>query len=171
MSALLKTLFDICLLRKGPEDLPANNSLMLMLVACSVLVSLYLGSFIHDYQIAFILSVVGVVIAFAFSKLLLIKKPERFLQTYSAMLGATILIDIITVPIVLPLLNEDLNKSLIVMFSLLLLATYVWYVVVNGFIVSRAISSTLGYGVSISIAYVLVAYMIFKLILTANLAG
>lgn len=170
MSAIIKNLFDVCLFRKGPEDLPASSSLLQMLVVVSILVSLFLGSFIHDHQVAFILSIVGVILTFAFLKILLIKKPERFLQTFIAMLGTTILIDIISVPVIFPLLNEDLNSNLVLLFSLLALATYVWYVVVNGFIVSRAISSTLGYGISISIAFALVTYIIFELILAVKLA-
>lgn len=171
MSALIKILFDICLLRKGPEDLPANDSLMWLLVISSLVISLCLGSIIHGYKSAFVMSFAGVTITFIFAKILLLKKPERFIQTFSAMLGVTLLIDIISVPVIFPLLDENLNQTLKVLFSFLAIATYIWYVVVNGFIVSRAIAVTLGFGISIVIAYALITYMIFQLILAAKFAG
>jgi len=170
MSAIIRILFDICQLRKGPEDLPANNSLVALLVVISITVALILGSYVHDYKISFVLSIVGMAITFIFLKILLVKKPERFMQTFCAMLGVAILIDIISVPVIFPLLNEELNPNLKMLFSFLAIAVYIWYVVVNGFIVSRAISSTIGYGISIVIAYALVGYMIFELILTGRLA-
>lgn len=171
MSAIIKILFDICLLRKGPEDLPVHNSFIWLFVLASLVISLCLGSIIHDYQIAFILSVVGITTTFIFAKLLLIKKPERFTQTFCAMLGVSLLIDIISVPVIFPLLDETLNPTFKILFSFLAISTYVWYVMVNGFIVSRAIAVTLGYGISIVIGYALVTYMIFELILATKVAG
>ena len=83
------------------------------------------------------------------------------MQTFCAMLGAATLIDIVSIPIIYPLLSETLNENLMVIFWMLALAIYVWFVVVCGFIFSRAISSALGYGISISMGYTLVSYMIF----------
>ena len=84
MSALIKILLDICLLKKGPEDLPASRSLMIFLVVISITVALLLGSYVHDYKIAFLLSTVGIAITFIFAKILLVKRPERFVQTFCA---------------------------------------------------------------------------------------
>jgi hypothetical protein len=168
MLEIVKTLFEICLLRKGPEDLPSQNALMMSLLGLNLAVSIWLGSVIHDYQISILLSIVGVIFSFAFVKILLSKKPERFVQTFCAMLGTATLIDIVSIPIMYPLLSEELNKNSVVIFWMLALAIYFWFVVVCGFIFSRAISSTLGYGISISVGYVLVSYMIFELLLSGR---
>ncbi|MEJ2115931.1 MAG: hypothetical protein P8X88_07805 [Gammaproteobacteria bacterium] len=168
MSAIIKILFDICLLRKGPEDLPSSFNLMFVLIVVSLLVSIVLGLAIYNYQLAVILSIVGLFVTFVFVKILLINKAERFIQTFSAMLGTSVLIDVISIPILYPLLGEKLDKNLAVLFWLLSIAVYGWFVVIYGFIVSRAISSTLGYGISIAIGYALVSYMIFDLILSGR---
>ena len=171
MSAIIKILFDICLLRKGPEDMPGSFILMSALVVASLLVSIILGSVVYNYQIAVILSTVGLLVTFAFVKILLINKSERFIQTFSAMLGVSVLIDIISIPVIYPLLSEKLDKNLAVLLWLLSIAVYGWFIVIYGFIVSRATSSTLGYGISVAVGYALVSYMIFELILSGRLSA
>jgi len=171
MSAIIKTLFEICLLRKGPEDLPADTSLLMLLVGVSLFVSVWLGSAVHNFQIAIMLGLVGMLFSYAFTKILLTKKPERFMQTFCAMLGTGILIDIISIPIIYPLLGERLDENSAVLFKLLALAIYIWFVVVCGSIFSRALSSALGYGISISVGYILLGYMIFELLLSGRVTS
>lgn len=171
MSATIKILINIILLRKGPEDLPASISLMFVLAAINLFISIVLASKIHSQTIAVSLSVVGLFMTYIFIKILLINKPERFTQTFSAMMGVSILIDLISVPIVFPLLNENLNQNILFLFWLLATSLYIWLVVTYGFIVSRALSITLGYGISISAAYVLVSYMIFEIFLVGRVAS
>ena len=168
MPDIVKTLLEICLLRKGPEDLPSQNELMMLLLGINLAVSIWLGSVIHGYQLSILLSIAGVVFSLAFIKILLLKKPERFLQTFCAILGAATLIDIFSIPIIYPLLSETLNENIVVIFRMLALEIFVWFVVVCGFIFSRAISSTLGYGISISVGYTLVSYMILELLLSGR---
>lgn len=168
MLEIAKTLFNICLLKKGPEDLPSQSDLMFVLLVLNLAISIWLGSVIHESQLAILLSIVGVIFSLVFVKVLLRKKPERFVQTFCAMLGAAIIIDIVSIPIMYPLLSEALNESVTLIYSLLALAIYAWFVAVYGFIFSRAISSALGYGISISVGYVLLSYMIFELLLSGR---
>ena len=159
------------LLRKGPEDMPASNSLMIILAVINLVISSALASKIHSQSVAVSLSVVGLFMTFVFIKILLVSKPERFTQTFSSMMGVSILIDLVSVPIIFPLLNEDLNQNIILLFWLSATCLYIWLVVTYGFIISRALSTTLGYGISIATAYVLVSYMIFQFILAGKVAN
>ncbi len=168
MFVLIKILFDICLLRKGPEDLPANSSLMWGLVGVSLTVSIFLGMIIYDTHTAIFSSVLGLFFSFVFTKILLSKKPERFIQTFSAMLGAITLINLISLPFVAPLSNEDLDNNIATLLSLLSFAFLIWAVIVYGSIFSRAISSTFGYGIAISVGYVFLSIVIFELLLTVK---
>lgn len=171
MSATIKILIDMILLRKGPEDLPASVSLMFILLTINFVISVVLASKIHSHSVAVSLSAIGLFMTFIFIKILLVNKPERFTQTFSSMMGVSILIDLASVPVVFPLLNESLNQNILVLFWLLAIALYIWLVVTYGFIISRALSTTLGYGISISAAYILVSYMIFELILAGRMAS
>ncbi len=159
------------LLRKGPEDFPASHSLMFILIMINLIVSIALASKIHSQTIAVSLSVLGLFITYIFIKILLVNKTERFTQTFSSMVGVSILIDLVSVPVIFPLLNEDLSQNILLLFWLLASALYIWLVVTYGFIISRALSITLGYGVSIAAAYVLVSYMIFEIILSGRVTS
>ena len=171
MLEIVKTLFNICLLRKGPEDLPCDLSLIVMLIGVSLAVSIWLGAIIHDPQIAGISSIAGLFFSFAFTKVLLLKNPERFIQTFCAMLGTVTLINLISVPVIYPLSKEGLNENLVLLFGLLSFALFIWIVVIYGFIFSRAISSVLGYGVAISVGYALLNIIILELFLAGRVAS
>ncbi len=171
MSAIIKILIDIILLRKGPDALPASSSLMIILIVINLIVSTALGATVHGLQIALSLSVIGLFISYVFIKLILVNKPERFIQTFSSITGVSILMDLISVPVVFPLLNENANQNTVVLFGLLASALYIWLVVTYGSIISRALSATMGYGISIAVAYVLVSYMLFELILAGRVAS
>ncbi len=171
MLKVVKKFFNICLLREGPEDLPFDSSLMAGLIAVSWLVSFWLGSFIHDPQVAGLSSAAGLFFSFLFAKLLLFKTPERFLQTFCAMLGTVTLINLFSVPVIYPLTNPELSESLVALFGLLSFALLIWVVVVYGFIFSRAISTTLGNGVSISVAYTLLSIVVLELLVAGSVAS
>lgn len=171
MPEIVKTLFNICLLRKGPEDLPCDMSLMMFLIGLSLAVSVWLGAIIYDLQIAGLSSVAGLFFSFVFAKILLLKNPERFIQTFCAMMGAVTLINLISVPAVYPLSNEELNENLVLIFGLLSFGLFIWIVVVYGFIFSRAIASTLGHGVAISVGYALLNIIILQLFLAGRTAS
>jgi len=144
---------------------------MFFLIAISLIVSIALASTVHGQQIALMLGVIGLFITYIFVKILLMNKPERFIQTFSSIIGVSILIDLVSVPVVFPLLNENTNQNSVILFGLLASALYIWLVVTYGFIISRAISSTMGYGISIAVAYVLVSYMLVELILAGRVAS
>jgi len=171
MPEFVKTLFNICLLRKGPEDLLCDMSLMMLLIGVSFAVSVWLGVIIYDLQIAGISSIAGLFFSFIFAKILLLKNPERFIQTFCAMMGVVTLINLISVPVVYPLSNEELDENLVLFFGLLSFVLFIWVIVVYGFIFSRAIDSTLGNGVAISVGYALLSIMILQLFLSGRAAS
>jgi len=171
MSNIIKILFDICLLRKGPEDLPVNSVLMLVLIVISLVVSIWIGLIIYDKQIAIITSIVELIFSIMFAKILLRKNPERFTQTFSAMLGAVTLINIISLPILIPLSYQDLNQNIASLLGLLSFALLIWVVVVYGSIFSRAISSVFSYGISISVGYALLSIIILQLLLAVRVSS
>jgi hypothetical protein len=159
------------MLREGPEDLPFDPSLMLRLVAISLVVSFWLGSLVHDTRVAGLSSIAGLLFAYLFLKLLLFKFPQRFSQTFTAMLGTVTLINLISVPVIYPLTNTGLNENLVSIFGLLSFALLLWVVVVYGFIFSRAISTSLGNGISISVGYTLLSIVVLELFLSGSVTS
>lgn len=168
MLKYLKTLFNICLLREGPEKLPHSYVLLGLVAAISFSVSVYIGSIDCNVNFAGLSSIAVLFFSFLFTKILLLKKPERFLQTFSAMLGVDAIISTMSIPSVYSLIYLKLGKIAQIFFSLTILCYLVWAVIVYGYIFSKALSSQMGFGLALSIGYTLLGTFIFSLFLAGN---
>ena len=165
---IVKILFNLCLLRGGPEDLPYSHVLLGLIVVASFIVSVSIGSIVHDTNISVLSSIAGLFFTFVFVKLLLIKKPERFLQTFCAILGTVTIINIFSLPSVYSLTYLELSETAKMFFSLTGFALFVWVVIVYGYIFSKALSSLMGYGLAISVGYALLSLMILEFIVAGS---
>lgn len=168
MHKYLKTLFNICLLREGPEKLPHSYVLLGLVAAISFSVSVYIGSIDYSVSFAGLTSIAILFFSFLFTKLLLLKKPERFLQTFSAMLGADAIITTMSIPSFYSLTYLKLGEIAQIFFSLTIFALFIWAVIVYGYIFSKALSSQMGFGLALSVSYALLGNFIFSLFLAGN---
>lgn len=160
MSTAVKLFFDICLLRKGPEDVPFSNILLGLVVAASIIVSIWVGAMVNGMQFAGFATIAELFFTFLFIKLLLINKPERFLQTFIALLGTLTLINILYAPGVYIFLLTENNENIQTLIGLLAFALLIWKIAVCGHIFSRALPAPMAYGVVISIAYALLNFIL-----------
>lgn len=162
MLNVVKVLFNICLLRDGPEDLPCSYVFLGALIIISLVVSVLIGSIVLNVNISGLSSIAGLLFTFIFVKLLLLKKPERFFQTFSAMLGTVTIINLISLPSVYSLTYLELSETVTMFFSLTGFVLFIWVVIVYGYIFSRALSSLMGYGLAISVGYALLSFMVLE---------
>lgn len=169
MTGALKTLFYICLLREGPEALPYSRGLLGALIVASFAISVLIGSMIYSVKAAVLSSIAGLFVSFAFAKILLLKFPERFLQTFSAMLGTVTLINIISIPSSYSMRYLPLGNMAELLFSATGLALFVWVVIVYGYIFSKALSSAMSYGIVISVGYALLHIFVLELFISGNM--
>ena len=103
MTATLKTLFDILLLRAGPEDLPASPRLLWGTFALLLVLQAGLGAWLmpEDRSILPQALLSGLAsLGWLALVLRLFGKPERFTQTASAMLGMACLFAPISLPVI-----------------------------------------------------------------------
>jgi hypothetical protein len=85
-----RTYLDIVLFRKGPEDLPVSQTLLIITIAANVLLGLALGTVVPlpDHNRVGVAAVETVfLLAWYWALLRFAGKPERFLQTTSAVFG------------------------------------------------------------------------------------
>lgn len=162
MQSIVKTLINICLLRDGPDQLPFSHVLLALVIVISLVVSILIGVIVYDIKIAGLSSIAGLFFSFVFAKILLFKYPERFLQTFIAMLGTATIINILSIPSVYSLTYLELNESSKTLFNITAFALFVWVVIVYGYIFSKALSSVMSYGVAISVGYALLSIMILE---------
>ena len=169
MAGALKTYLNICLLREGPEVLPYSWAFLGIVTAVSLGVSVLIGSMAYDMTAALLASIAGLFLSFVFARVLLVKKPERFLQTFSAMLGTVTLINIVSFPGTYSLRYLKLGHTAEMFFALTAFALFVWVVIVYGYIFSKALSCAMGYGTAISVGYALLQVMLLELFISGHM--
>ena len=168
MFRIVNTLLNICFLREGPEDLPHSYVLLFMIIIISIIVSMLIGAMVYGLKIAGLSSIAGLLFSFVFTKILLLKKPERFLQTFMAMLGTVTIINIVSIPSIYSLLYFKPGEIALMFFNATIFALLVWVIIVYGFIFSKALSSMMGYGIAISVGFVLLNMMILEFFIAGN---
>jgi len=107
LRALFARLVDIVLLRSGPESLPASSGLLAIVVAINVTVSAAVTTLMTTAPDSWPLQLlVGTVVTLLWFQLAftLTNKPERFLQTATAIFGTTTLFLPALIPMVTALL-------------------------------------------------------------------
>ncbi len=163
MLPLIRRLFDIILLRKGPEDLPRSWFLLLLIVALwlfSALASLALIEPIEeaDFFLGIFSAAVGVI---CYASLVVISgHSERLTQTVSAIVGCGALITFIFIAeyvLLLPLLGTVITGLIA---NLILL----WSVPVEGHIIARAIDRDWYIGILIAVLVFAMQLIIYKVI-------
>jgi hypothetical protein len=155
---LLNIFVDICLLRAGPQDLPASGFLLVV----TALLGLLTGALVIVESFG---SVFYALLAQLLDLLLLVSLlrtglayrglATRFPQAATALFGSSALINLVTMPVQL-LIGEDpsasLGGELGVLFYLFLL---VWALVVIGHIVRHSFDIRFSGGILIALAYFL----------------
>ncbi len=161
---IFRLFFNICLLRDGPEDLPHSRVLLGVLIIVNFAISTLIGSVVNGLRVAGLSGIAVLLFSFAFTKLLLFRRPERFLQTFSAMLGTDVIISVALLPSFYSIQYLPLSEVAGLFFNVTLFALLVWVVIVYGYIFSKALSVLINYGIAISIGYALLNTLIIGLL-------
>jgi len=160
---LIKTLFDIVLLRKGPEAIPRSGILLVLIIGLwlfSSLVALVLISQFDESEffLGLFSAMVGVL---CYAALVVISgHASRLLQTISAILGCGALISLAFVAeyvLFLPFLGEQ-STGLIANLILL------WSVPVEGHIIARAIERHWYIGILVAIAVFVLQLVVYSVL-------
>jgi hypothetical protein len=153
---LFRAFFDICRLRKGPQDLPASPELLsLSLLAYAIVVAL-LGMISRPAADAVGASLVetGLVAAINFALLALRRFEGRWLQTTTAMAGTGVLFTLFAMPLFAGLAGPGVAASPAqgVLYAGLLLLI-VWNISVTAHILKHALSVPFAAAIVCAAAY------------------
>lgn len=166
MKALINYLVDLCLLRATPQDLPASNVLLVLFAAINVLVGVAMVADARPalsaalFESAF--SVV-LMLGILYLGLKVMKKPNRFVQTGSALMGAELVLSLLTLPLISWSRQGASSEA-----GLLLLVLLTWSLVVLGHILRHAFDIKMGMGIGIALLYTLVSWnLLFMIFPTA----
>ena len=163
MLPLIRTLFQIVLLRKGPEDLPRYWFLLVLIVALWLISALSVLALIErfdesDFFLGLFSGALGV-LCYGFV-VVLSGRPERVLQTISAVIGCGSLISFAFLAeyvLFLPIFGE-VATGLIANLILL------WSVPVEGHIIARATDRHWYIGILVAIAVFALQLFIYSVV-------
>lgn len=167
MLAVFKTLIDIALLRRDPSALPASSGLLAGLVVVFLALNVALSAAVKPQAEGLELLLVASV---AFSLLWywvllrLFQKPERYLQTITAIVGFGCLMTPLLVPLsaaMLPFVEKPEEASPIV---LLLLPVVIYIVFVTARILRAAIDRPMFQAVALVLLHTFLEPLVLSLL-------
>jgi len=158
MYAYLALLLNICLFKKGPQDIPFSPRIFRLSIIGFSIVSYMLIQISVDSLSALLQVAAELIIVISFAGLILsiTNKLKRFLQTTSALIGTDALITFIAMPIIATLSLDNNN----VLASFAMLALMIWSWLVTAHIVRRAIDKPFSFALGIVFLYIFSAYQI-----------
>lgn len=167
MQALIKTLFDIVLIRKGPDAIPPSWLLLhatvllwfLPLIAATVLLQSYDGymAFIDVASLVLGLAAYSVVISAA-------GRRARLLQSMTAIVGCGALVSLLQLTGIV-ILSPFVGMTLVQIVAWLV---FFWGVYVEGHIVARTLDRERLIGVTIAIGVTVFQYLFALTIASSN---
>ena len=163
MKALFNAFWLICLLKRGPQDLPASRELLGILLVVHLVSGVFLSIINYSFAQAVLVALLGTLIMVGMVQgiLALNRKGARLVQTLSAMAGCETLFGLVALPISLWFHSGE-GKDGAVMLSLLVLG---WSIAVSAHIFRHALSTGPGLGFGTAIFYTFVSYWIASLIM------
>ncbi|WP_223807001.1 hypothetical protein [Marichromatium sp. AB31] len=160
MQALIMFFAELCWLRRTPQQLPASETLFVVVLLADLLVGMLVGvSAGIGWWPSLLQALAEIVLTLAalYVGLSAVRHARRFLQTATALLGAGALLGLLAlVPLGLQPTGSR-ETELAALGALLFLALVVWSLVVTGHILRHAFVIGLGQGVAIALAFELFA--------------
>lgn len=160
MRSLIQFFFELCLLRRAPQDLPASDALLGVAFLANLLMGVMLAATVGIAPgLSLAESLVDAVCALAllYVALYLLDRLPRFQQSATALMGSGALLGFITA-VVFGLLppGEDgrASGSTVLLFA----ALVAWSILVTGHILRHTFELRLGQGVGIAVVYTFFIY-------------
>ena len=166
MKAIVRTCWQICLLRQGPQVFPRSWTLfiILLLVYMGTDVVLLVAQGLRGLVLLpELLLDTALLLAFFALVLTIWQKLERFNQTLSALLGTGAIIMLVAVPLSLlaTLLPTSTGSQAV---GVLLWVILAWNVLVTGHILRYALNTWLTLGIIIAGTYVVLNLVLFSIL-------
>ncbi len=158
MYTYLNLLFNICLFKNAPQDIPYSHFILRLSIATYALVSYLLIQVSVKGLQAFLQVGVEVILILGFTYLMLSISHYRgrYAQTASALLGTDTLISLFALPVI-GTLSID-NNNLLALLSML--ALMIWHWLVTAHIIRHALSQSFSFATGIAFLYIFSTYQI-----------
>lgn len=165
MNQLLKVFVNICLLRTGPQQLPASRFLLLLTLLTHLLIGLVFALFTLPLPQALLAAAVGTALLYGVVLGLLSahRKPQRVPQTVAALAGSEVLLGVLALAPTAWFYSVE-GDSVRIVPSLLSLVIIVWSVVVTVHILRHALQVSQGIALLFALGYTFLAYSVMGVV-------
>ena len=153
MEALLRLFGNICIFKKGPQDVPASINFLLILLLVNFIIENLLGVLFYSLALSVFQSLASISVLFLFTWicLILFQYKNRFIQTVTAFAGISLFINIFfLVPLVVMWKMGVLVDNSFALINLLLL---VWTLSIYAHVYKNALNVSFFLGLALSITY------------------
>ena len=166
LSTLSKAFLDICLLRKGPQDLPKSSVLLTLCLILYTALDVLLTVQTRPFTDALLVSLVDVGFLLLATSLILKQHRhiERLGQTMTALFGTGVILGIFIFPLVYGGVQNQYEDWLQQIIVLLFLVMVIWNITVLAHIVRHAISTSMGIGIMIAILYIWMSSLLITML-------
>ncbi|MEO8803723.1 MAG: hypothetical protein ABI304_10225 [Rudaea sp.] len=161
MQPLLILLRDICLLRRGPQDLPYSPRLLVTICVASVALQLFIAQILGIEGNTIVASLLGLGFNLGVLYVLLSLRGvrSRFVQTGSALLACALLFALLSLPIALlaggkPPTPENVTP-LQLLLGLVSLPIVIWKIVIDAHILRHSLNLPFFAGLIIAIFWLI----------------
>jgi hypothetical protein len=156
LKALLNYFVDLCLLRTGPQDLPASGVLLSLVTLLNVFVGVVM---IADARIglgtalAESLFEAALMLCVLYIALRLSRRLPRFVQAATALMGSGLLLGLLALPLVAWSHRSESSEA-----ALLLLIVVIWSMVVLGHVLRHTFDIKFHMGLGVALLYTLLSW-------------
>jgi cytochrome bd-type quinol oxidase subunit 2 len=167
LSTISKAFFDICLLRKGPEDLPKSSVLLVLSLFIYTFIDVLLTVQSRPFEYALMVSLVDVGFLLLVTSLILKQhqKLDRWYQTMTALFGTGVILGIFIFPLVIFSGVQNEYEAWLQQINIILfLIIVVWNVAVLAHIIRHAISTSRGIATMIAVLYILMSSLLITML-------
>ncbi len=136
------TLFlNMCLFRAKPEDLPVSKNLLMHCIAAATIAFMIRNIMLTDISVSVIYALVQSTMlgASLYLFLKICKKPERWLQSASALYGCSAIMVAVVLPILVFAGPDAIFDTTLDFTKLLVVITSFWYFIVTIFILKETL--------------------------------
>lgn len=163
MFDLIELIFNICVFKKAPQDLPYSSNLLKILLISNIFIGFLQSSMGVNWLNALLKAAINTLLIAGFSWICLFftRKLARFYQTTSALLGTDALIGLFALPVIATSL---LNQAGLLVF-LAMMALIIWNWIVTGHIMRNALEQSLSFSLGLALLYLLISYQVTALII------
>lgn len=157
MQQLFKLFWEICLLRKGPQDVPSASVLLGVLFVFGFVVDMFMAINFVDLQSALLLVLSNMLVLFAvvIGLLVVFRYSNRIVQTITTLIGTGIIFSFLRIPLMFIFKALPDNAG---MFGLLEIFILIWSLVVVAHILRHALSTEFFVAGMLSFGYFMVSY-------------